>query len=91
MNNFDSRSGHPIYYDQEVGDKLILLDSELHFQVRKLLTVGRIYECIKRERTFTGYQYHIKNDLGVISVYEDWRFKNITKERDNRLEQLLNQ
>ena len=76
-------------FDKEIGDKLICLDNELHFQVRKVLTVGKTYECIRRERTFTGYNYHVKNDLGRVDVYSDWRFKNISKERDNKLNEIL--
>jgi len=41
-------------YDKEVGDKLLYLDSELHYQVAKSLTIGKTYDCIEKERTLTG-------------------------------------
>lgn len=47
----------------EIYDKLICIDST---KAEKILTVGKVYTNLGKQRTFTGYQYHILDDRGYI-------------------------
>lgn len=69
----------------EIYDKLICIDST---KAEKILTVGKVYTNLGKQRTLTGYQYHVLDDRGISNHFSDWRFKNVTEHRDKILSQL---
>jgi len=55
------------------------------------ITIGKVYEIKSVEKSSTNNRYFIINDIGVLFPYPTYIFIDISEQRDNIINEILNE